>query len=161
MTSVSANLPARVAPGTPIERIQAIKAMMLAGEFERGETGAALAKQWGVSEETVRQAANAASAIIRSAMSDDDYRSEIIGRVDELVEMARSGRDIAAALNGLKLMLEARGLLKQRHEVTVSAKAPAEVYADALLDDGFRAYLLSQGWTAPKRLVETTGENIE
>lgn len=166
MTSVSAITPAREAqlvPATPAERIEVCLQIMRAGMWVRGETNKQLAEQWDVTVRTVEMAACAASAAIRRDMPDGELRDEVVARLDNLAHMAADGGDVLPAVAALKAMLEARGLLKQKHEVSFAQKPTAELYADAWADAGFREWVLEQlradGWRGPET-IEAEGSEV-
>jgi hypothetical protein len=121
-----------------------------------GEHGGTL-KQW-------EQAASSASLVRRRELPDDVVKAELEQLLDDLGAAAAEAGQYGPAVAAARTRLEARGLLRQRHEVTFAAN-PLEMYADAFRDPDFRAWLFPQlvalGWTPPAEAIEAKGEPVE
>ena len=129
---------------TKRERVDHIEALMLAGEWVRGKTGPGLAKEWGVHPGTVEHDAAEASRRIRDAMSDEEYRSICIADLHRITDSAIESEQYTPAVNAVRLRLEARALLKQRHEVhgEVRVLPPHEIAMGVVEDPELRPLIV-------------------
>jgi hypothetical protein len=116
-----------------------IEAMMLAWEWERGKSHVALAEEWGLSVGAVSEYATEVARRIKGALSDDEYRGICLGDLEEVTRLATDKEQYQAAIAAIKLRLEARGLLVQRHHVEqVAAMTPREIAVSVVQDPQIR-----------------------
>lgn len=136
----------------PRLRVGHIADLMLRKRYVKGVTAPELAVEWGLEVNTVEHDAVEASRLLK-AMGEPEAVKEIAMLECSRI-VAESGQDRVPAL---RLMLEATGNLKQKHEVIVQTKPDADVFAEALRNQEFQRWLVAQGWRPPV-VIETTGE---
>jgi hypothetical protein len=142
----------RKAPAREI-RLRKIVDLMLEQQWVKGVTAAELATEWGLEVNTVEHDASDASRYIGMCLDADEVKRH------GMVQLRRiaSGFD-AAAVRAVEIALKVTGNLAERVDVTHRAQSTPEMYAAALEHEGFRSYLIEQGWKPPKgRAVLTTG----
>lgn len=129
-----------VAPVPREERIQRICELMAAGHWQRGrKTLRRVAKELGVAAITLRDDAITASMILKKAVDDDHMVALIEMHSQRIAEEALRMEEPAAAVSAYRLILEGRGVLKQKHEhrVELSGMSDDEV-TDQAIDELIR-----------------------
>jgi hypothetical protein len=134
-------------------RLRKIVDLMLEQQWVKGVTAAELAIEWSLEVNTVEHDASDASRYIGMCLDAEEVKRH------GMVQLRRiaSGYD-SAAVRAVEIALKVTGNLTERVDVTHKAQSTPEMYAAALEHEGFRAYLLEQGWRPPKgRPVLTMG----
>ena len=114
------------------KRVAHIRELMLAGEWVRGRTGRELAAEWKLAYSTVREDAARAASDIRSGMPDEQVAAMVEADLETIVRIAVETGDVKGAVAALRLRLEARGMLKQRVEVSVEQHDMGTLARDTL-----------------------------
>ncbi len=148
----------------PAEKVRLeVERLMATGEWRRGKSAKALAASTGYTQGAIERWSAETSRRLRAAMTDDDLRAEVVGRLDELAELAKGKGEFHAAVQALRAMLEARGLIERGAKVEIHVEqVPLAEKVSALLAHPELGPALERAVLERKGLlVETTGETSE
>lgn len=118
------------------QRLEIIRDRMTRLQWERGREAERLAEEWGVSVFTVRKDAQVVALELRRAINDDEFVAAIELGLAEVRGLAFEKGEPAAATGAYRLQLEARGLLRQKHEIRheLAGMSDQEVTAGAIAE---------------------------
>lgn len=96
-------------PGAPSkrERLRLISDLMTGNRWVTGQTGPALARQWGLSVVTLeKDAAEASRSVRRAVEGDTEIRARILAGVQHCIAQATIKGQLRTAIEGLRLMAD-------------------------------------------------------
>lgn len=136
--------------------------MFADGSYVRGETDRALAEEWGLALDTVRDITAEAGRHAEIRWGDGEaaerYARVMLRRIADMA----SGENPAAAVNAIRTLLQSFGRLRDKVDVSVTTAPTREVVAEAirqsLADPEMRALVRAELARYPEPLlVEATG----
>jgi hypothetical protein len=100
-------------------RVDAVRAVVVAGEWIQGRTSPALAAAWDVSESAVRAYySEVLRGLLRDTMeSREELRAELSNSLQVILRGAMEDRDYRAAILAVKTRAQILGMLVNQHEV--------------------------------------------
>lgn len=133
---------------TADEQIDVIVQMMVSREWKGMVSRRELAKKWGCHERTVGDRADQASAFVRRQGGPlDDWVAGKIAELEGIVEEAMGSGHEQAAVNAIKLMMDAKGALnhvKKTQELPADGAGLKDLVKAILGDDRVKAEVLEQ-----------------